>query len=159
MLRFLMARIFHGVRAKIAIFPCWEKSGQLDIPSPTNQRRWYFNVRAFRGYIVAEGAFQDRIGNPGTYELSFHCPRGLSGAALLEYPGQQVVGVVIGNRKTSMTVFTETEVLKEGSTTRELVQQEAMHFGIAIKARSVLDLAFRMIGCTVREWLRRHGLV
>jgi hypothetical protein len=129
-------------------------------PFALNTETGYFYVRAFRGHIVGEGAFQDLRGNPGIYELSFHCPRGLSGAPLVSGRDdqQQLVGVVIGNKSTSMTVFRRTETEKEGATVRELIQDEVMHIGVAIKARSVFAVRFGSLGCTIGEWLSRHGL-
>jgi hypothetical protein len=49
------------------------------------------NFRAFRGYIVSRSFV------PLNYELSFYCPKGISGAPLLEINTNEVIGVILGN--------------------------------------------------------------
>lgn len=115
-------------------------------------------VRSFQGYIVSDTRLFEVTARPPAYELSFHCPRGLSGAALCS-PTGAVVGMILGNRITSMTVFHEIETLKEEGSEREVRREEAMHLGVAIKAAALLDLRFRVLDGSVSDWLRKRGLL
>ena len=67
-------------------------------------------VRAFKGHIVSVGRVAALPSRPACYALSFAAPRGLSGAPVLSV-GQhlRVEGVVVGNKSTEMTVFTDRE--------------------------------------------------
>src|SRR5439155_22681415 len=93
------------------------------------------NIRGFQGEIVGGKLLTDLPGQPPVHELSFPCPRSLSGAPLvIREPRAQIVGVVLGNTITETTVFSETERLVEGAQERLLIKTEAMHLGVAIRA-------------------------
>jgi len=116
-------------------------------------------VRAFRGHIVCERFQKQLPGSPRVYELSFPCPRGLSGAPLWLDDDALVVGVVVGNHITEMEVYSETEVEKE--TGRETVfrKTEALHLGLAVTSQAILGLRSTMLKGTVKEWLSQEGLL
>ena len=96
-------------------------------------------LRAFQGSIVSYARSRQFEGNPESYELSFTCPRGLSGAPLwkgIDTP--TIAGVVVGNSVSEMIVHSEREVIKDGN---EVVyeQTEAMHLGVAIRISEIRD--------------------
>jgi len=120
------------------------------------------NLRAFRGEIVGGTSLRTLTGQPPVYELSFPCPRGLSGAPLAWWestPRGCIVGVVLTNTVTEMTVFSETETLAEGSQVTKLIKTEALHLGIAIRSGVVAGISSTLLGCTIGEWLQVHGLL
>jgi hypothetical protein len=120
------------------------------------------NIRAFRGEIVGGTSLRTLAAQPPVYELSFACPRGLSGAPLAWWdskPRGQVVGVVLSNTITEMPVFTETETLAEGGQITKLVKTEALHLGLAIRSGIVAGVPSAMLGCTIGEWLQATGLL
>jgi len=119
-------------------------------------------VRSFSGHVISDTMMRELRLKPRVYELSFQCPRGLSGAALANGPPwtrAMVRGMVLGNKITSMTVFHEVETLKEHGREFELRREEALHLGVALKASVLLSLRFRSLGCSLADWLGRHGLL
>lgn len=64
--------------------------------------------RSYKGYIVAGKPFTKFKYQPDCYELSFVCPRGLSGAPLLSL-GSDIIDVIIGNEQSEMEVYRRTE--------------------------------------------------
>jgi hypothetical protein len=119
------------------------------------------NIRGFRGSVVGGTSLRTLAGKPAVYELSFPCPRGLSGAPLTWWASKRgpVIGVVLTNTITEMTVFSETETLTEGGHVRELVKTEALHLGIAIRSDVVAGISSALLGCTIGEWLQANGLL
>jgi hypothetical protein len=120
------------------------------------------SIRGFQGHIVGGTTFNRLSGKPPVYELSFACPRGLSGAPLMwqeSQPRGHVHGVVLTNHITEMTVFSETEKLTENGQETKLVKTEALHLGIAIRSSAVVTIRSALLGCTIGEWLRGHGLL
>jgi hypothetical protein len=119
------------------------------------------SIRAFRGEVVGGTSLRTLTGHPAVYELSFACPRGLSGAPLAWWeskPRGHVVGVVVTNTITEMPVFTETETLAEGGQVTKLIKTEALHLGIAIRSSVVAGIPSALLGSTIGEWLQAHGL-
>jgi hypothetical protein len=118
------------------------------------------NVRAFRGEIVGGGTLDRLPARPAGLEISFACPRGLSGAPLIrtDPEPQRIIGVVIGNEITEMTVYREEEKLAEGKHEKTLIKTEALHLGIAIRADAVLAATSSLLRCTIGEWLGRYRL-
>jgi hypothetical protein len=116
-------------------------------------------VRAFQGHVVSERKFGGLKDWPRVYELSFQCPRGLSGAPLFPRESEgRVAGVIIGNAIMEMEVYRESEVLKEPEKETILVKTEALHLGIALTPREILGLSSHILGGTVRDWLTAQAL-
>jgi hypothetical protein len=68
--------------------------------------------RSFKGYIVSTKRFLRFAAKPWVYELSFACPRGLSGASVITLDGApRVTGVVVGNHSIQMNDFTDREII------------------------------------------------
>jgi hypothetical protein len=117
-------------------------------------------VRAFKGTVVGGGPLRRVPAQPPAWEVSFPCPRGLSGAPLIRTDPQptQIIGVILGNNITEMVVYTEKETLLEHGRDQTLIKTEALHLGVAIKAEVVLNVMSSLLGCTIVEWLSRHGI-
>ena len=119
-----------------------------------------FTGRIFSGTVVASRPFRRLRAEPPAYELSFQCPRGLSGAPLLN-EGLAVAGVVLGNQSTEMMIYATRERV---SPEREHVVErfEPLALGVAIQSRAVLELGFVFTilgGMTLREHLERSDLI
>lgn len=127
-------------------------------PFAFDNRSMNLTARAFGGHIVATQDCQELPGKPSAIELSFQCPRGLSGAPVVTRGREPcIIGLVVGNQSTQMNVFTDKEVITEGNVT--IVERyEAMNIGIAIRSQAILALQSRMIG-SVREYLTNAGLL
>lgn len=116
--------------------------------------------RAFKGYIMSQGVHHLLSGKPLNYELSFMCPRGLSGAPLLRtQPQLQVVGMIVGNRKTDMIVHSYREV--ETNPERETISitTESLHRGIALQSPTLLAASSRILNKTIGLHLQELKLI
>lgn len=149
---------------------CWRES---ELPMAASIRssgypyaldlgRQTMNVRSFVGNVVSATTFDRLKPQPPSYELSFQCPRGLSGAPLLSSAdgGASVVGIIIGNQTTEMTVFTSREHTSEH--TEQIVERyEALQLGVAIQTRAIMDLTFPKLleGRTLRQHLVDSELI
>jgi hypothetical protein len=119
-----------------------------------------FRTSGYKGHIIAKGRFDGLPGSPRSYELSFQAPRGLSGAPLLTSPGYPTIaGVVLGNKRSEMTVLQERERTKDGGT--EIVHEkvEAITMGVAIAAAEIMDWVPALLGVSLRDYLRAEGLI
>lgn len=113
--------------------------------------------RAFAGTVVGTTKFRRLLKKtPGIYELSFACPRGLSGAPLY-LPGAQptICGYVIGNESMEMEVYRDKEVVDDAT----YIRFEALQLGIAIRTAEVLGVTSDLLGGTLEEHLKKHKLL
>jgi hypothetical protein len=119
-------------------------------------------IRSFMGHVVSATTFGRLPADPPSYELSFQCPRGLSGAPLLirHANSMLVTGIIIGNQRTEMLVFSESESVCDG---KEVVVEryEALQLGIALQSAALLDRGpFKVLnGRTIRQHLTRQDLL
>jgi S1-C subfamily serine protease len=117
--------------------------------------------RAYQGYITSIiESFSFIPGRPSCYELSFQCPRGLSGAPLLN-ANHDVVGVIVASTKhsTEISNFTETEQDAGTGTTAIHEISEVTHYGIALKSQTVLRSSSPLLGGRFSEHLSMNGLL
>jgi hypothetical protein len=113
--------------------------------------------RAFLGAVAAVRNFPNLQARPGIYELSFAAPRGLSGSGLFPPYGPLVYGMIVGNHRTEMLVFSDRETIEEAGGERTIVERyEALNLGIAIRSDVILGLPFPDVG-TVRDYVRSQG--
>lgn len=119
-------------------------------------------LRTFRGHTVANPSHYELPTDSGrptaVYELSFHAPRGLSGAPLVAgLPGEpRIAGIVVGNSSQSMIVHTERERDASGGEVTIVERHESMHLGIAIQAAQALSLNSRLLGSSVGGHLAKR---
>ncbi|MCJ7449411.1 MAG: hypothetical protein MUO72_17180 [Bacteroidales bacterium] len=99
--------------------------------------------RAFKGYVSNYGQFFQFPSRPNCYELSFMCPKGISGAPLLQFDKDLlqyiVYGYIIGNSNCEIMVFSESEITLDGSTKTIYEKTESMKFGIAIQVTELIN--------------------
>jgi len=124
----------------------------LDLPNLA------FQSRAFKGYVISAPTFLRFQSKPRCYELSFACPRGLSGAPLfIEEKELKVKGIVIGNASTEMLIYTDKEVVEEGKET-VTVRYEATQFGIAFQTASIKHVQSSLLGDSLDNYLKSVSL-
>lgn len=130
-------------------------------PYALDSQNRIIGIRSFKGYIVSGSLFYRFPSRPWCYELSFQCPRGLSGAPLFtnDFDPQEkrivnkVRGIIIGNQSTEMLVYSDKEVL-QGDKERIVERYEAMQAGIAIQTRSLQGIKSTIIGGSLLDYLR-----
>lgn len=107
-------------------------------------------TRAFKGYIVNRG-----IQNP-FYELSFNCPRGLSGAPLLSHDGKdKIVGMIVGNSITSINVYSREERTDDGASIHVHELNESIYFGQALQSQSFLEKESRLLKTSLKDFCKK----
>jgi hypothetical protein len=98
--------------------------------------------RAFKGYITNYGLFYQFPSRPNCYELSFMCPKGISGAPLLQFDKERLqyisYGYIIGNSNIEITVFSDSETSSDGLIKTIYEKTESMKFGIAIQVNELI---------------------
>lgn len=162
--------VFHAdVSVPVKCFP-WH-AGQLPMtttvkaagyPYAIEPGRDRMGIRSFVGHIVSATTFGRLPSDSPSYELSFQCPRGLSGAPLLIRHGDSmlITGIVIGNQRTEMLVFSERESVSD---LKEVITEryEALQLGIALQSHALLDLGpFKVLnGRTIRQHLAQQALL
>jgi hypothetical protein len=121
----------------------------VGFPYALNAVHQALELRAFSGRIVSGTKGYELPARPRVYELSFPCPRGLSGAALtLRGESYKAIGVILGNRVTDMTVYSESE-LEEGRTNYYYEKVESLRLGYALQAGALLAIRSRLLGGSI----------
>lgn len=120
------------------------------------------NVRAFKGFISTQTINARLSSRARCYELSFSCPRGLSGAPLVcDQEPPVVKGVILGNGTSKMLVYSNTEIVEEKAekTVYKTEEFDAMYYGIAIQTGSILSLKSPLLDMTLENHLTKEGLL
>jgi hypothetical protein len=71
----------------------------------------------------------------------------------------KVVGIVVGNAITDMTVYSERETDASGKQTVIYEKVEALHLGLAVQTGAIVNLNSAMLGTTIGEHLQRYDLI
>lgn len=117
-------------------------------------------LRAFKGYIITKRYFDFKTSKNIVYELSFPCPKGISGSFLLDDNEGFICGLIIGNSKTSIEISYEKEELIEESKDYIYHKTETSSYGIAIASNSIIELKFEMLGnVSLNEYLLELNLI
>jgi len=162
--------VFHADVAVPAMCFPWH-AGQLPMtttvkaagyPYAMEPGRDRMGIRSFVGHVVSATTLGRLAPDPPSYGLSFQCPPGLSGSPLLIRHGDSmlITGMVIGNQRTEMLVFSERESVSD---VKEVITEryEALQLGIALQSRALLDLGpFKVLnGRTIRQHLAQQALL
>lgn len=117
------------------------------------------NLRGIKGHVIGTG--KQRLGSIQfrSYELNFQAPRGLSGAPLFDdtHP-PKVCGIIIGNRSHEMEVASMKEILGDGERIETFTRIEIMHIGVAIMAKELIAVEFKLLNGAILGHLRRNNL-
>ena len=154
-----------------AAMVCGNRARAVGFPHITPDEFFY---RTLQGFVTADRAAGSRPPNvaDSTFvcELSFECPKGLSGAALripVSMSGQTyspIVGVVIGNVISELYVARESVVEEttehDGGRCRETFEEVTAYYtryGVAVGLEQILGRSIGDGRTLIRE-LERHGL-
>jgi len=93
------------------------------------------------------------------YELSFNCPRGLSGAFLLSRgsTAPRIKGMILGNSNKEIVMFMEEEIDVQQDNSSYYLKTETTTFGIALEAKEILNLQSETLGGSIQAFLKSHG--
>ncbi|MCM4173811.1 hypothetical protein DHD32_20255 [Arenibacter sp. TNZ] len=116
-------------------------------------------VRGLKGYVVTSRKFHEFKKTPRIHELSFHCPKGISGASLHNSRTHYIQGFIIGNASTEMMIFEEKEVDEKENKISVFQKYETTKYGIAILVDNLLDLHSEILGKTFRDYLNGENLL
>lgn len=102
--------------------------------------RFLLNPRLLRGYITREFAYDHpTLGATPSYELDMLTPEGLSGAPLVQRPGDTVIGVIYGSHDAvRVDEFSRVDPAS-GERTPEV--QRIVPFGLASDMTTLLELS------------------
>ncbi len=115
--------------------------------------------RDFKGYIITRRPYYRLKAIPNIYELSIPCPRGISGAFVLDNVTGKICGIVIGTDKSELDLhyITEDSIEKDGKTIYH--KTETSTYGIAVTSKDILQAEFRILGGSFSNFLREQNLL
>ena len=116
-------------------------------------------VRGLKGHIVTRRHFHEFQNKPLIYELSFHCPRGVSGASLKNIETNHIKGFIIDNASTEISVFKETEITQDQKERTVYEKVETTKYGVAITIANLIDKNSRILNTTFRKYLKKQNLL
>jgi hypothetical protein len=145
-----------GTGKSLAIF---EEVQAMGYPYGLDAQNRSIAFRGFKGHVVSEVRFAGLAERPKVYEVSFQCPRGISGAPLWLERNAEVAGVIISNAIMEMEVSSEKEIIKETNKETVLIKLEALHLGVALTAQEIIKLRSMLLEGTVGEWLTSQNLL
>ncbi|AMC11904.1 hypothetical protein Lupro_11790 [Lutibacter profundi] len=118
-------------------------------------------IRAFKGHITMVGYNHNFPKTPAHYELSYMCPRGISGAPLLFKHKNQpyICGFTVGNEQTSMIVWSSEDIEEETNSKTVYQREESFHRGIAMQSKSFFELESKLLGMKIIDYLKSTDLL
>lgn len=118
-------------------------------------------IRSFKGHITLVGYNHKFPKTPAHYELSYMCPRGISGAPLIYVHQNQpyICGFTIGNEQTSMIVWSSEDIEEETNSKTVYQREESFHRGIAMQSESFFELESKLLGMKIFDYLKSMNLL
>jgi len=116
-------------------------------------------VRGLKGHIVTRRHFHEFQNKPLIYELSFHCPKGVSGASLKSTETSHIKGFIIANAATEISVFKETEINQDEKEKIVYEKVETTKYGVAITIANLIDKNSSILGTTFKKYLKKQNLL
>lgn len=119
-------------------------------------------TRALKGYIVSAGKFFELKSPINGYELSFNCPRGISGAPLMLKNKEKVpivIGYIIGNTISEILVYQEREKNSDGYETTVYEKMETTRFGLAVSVKELMQKKSRLLGTDLISYFTDNDLI
>lgn len=114
-------------------------------------------TRGYKGYIISATRIDEFKGV--FYELSFSCPRGISGAPIIDDENKSLMGIIVGNKSTEIEVYRETEILDNGKQKNSYLKYEAIEYGIALDITSVVKYKSKLLGKTIGAFLKEMNKI
>ena len=128
----------------------------VGFPHAFDYENFVLSIRSFKGETVSNYIKYDSKSKPLCYELSFQCPKGLSGAPLFLRKSNQVAGIIIGNNTSEIEILRYKETVTE-KITRETVCNDAVHFGVGLSINSILNIKSKLLGAKIRDYLTSNN--
>lgn len=114
--------------------------------------------RTFMGYTVSsKHNFRFKERKVMSYELSFVCPKGLSGAPVIEEGSGAIIGIVHGNSDVSIETGSWKEEIHGSNEVKSYITTETMKLGEAIQNRSILDEYSKILSMSIRDFLKEEN--
>lgn len=114
--------------------------------------------RTFTGYTVASKQnFRLKDKKLKLYELSFICPKGLSGAPVIDESKGVIIGVILGNTKYEIELGSFKEQIKSKEETKTYITTETMKLGEASQVHTLLDHYSELLEMTIGEFLNQEN--
>jgi V8-like Glu-specific endopeptidase len=132
-----------------------ESVQSIGYPYAVDRTNMSIVLRGFTGHIVSARYLHHLSAVPKVYELSYPCPRGLSGAPVWT-ASRNVAGIIIGNSISEMDVYSEKEIDTQGRAVTVYRRVEALHLGIALQTSAVIGAHSKLLGKTIGEYLRSY---
>ncbi len=115
--------------------------------------------RDFKGYIITNRPYSILTGKPTVYELSIPCPRGSSGAFVLNDKSGKICGIVIGSDKSEIDLNYEVEGSSEVYEKVIHHKTETSTYGIAVASMELLNLEFKILNGSLQSFLKSNNLI
>lgn len=129
----------------------------VGFPYALDLQNFMIHIRSLKGYIVSNRQFDRLSPKPWCYELSFHCPVGISGAPLFD---SKVKGIIIGETDTEVLMDSkETEIITENKEKNVYEKYKTTSWGISVQTRSLQNIKSRILEGTIGEYLQRVNLI
>ena len=108
----------------------------MGFPFALNPDLKLFPTRVFKGHITSKNIWSRLASKPEIYELSFSCPKGLSGAPLIT-DGYTCFGMVLGNSASEMVLFEDIETIADGKVVTSHKSSQSMYLGIGLQSNFI----------------------
>lgn len=150
--------IFESLPMRDTILPLLSDVYTFGYPFAINEDsgKYLISRRALKGYIVHTGRNIKTPNITESYELSFYCPRGISGAPLVYTEDDSSIfiqGIIIGNSESEIpigkAIETDDKIYEKSETT---------FFGIAINILSFIEKKSKLLGKSIKEYLLEEKL-
>jgi S1-C subfamily serine protease len=117
--------------------------------------------RGLKGVVCGlSGADIFSKGNPfNVIETSFACPKGISGAPLIEWNINTVHGIIVGNTKASITTHEIREVDIKKNESSYFTVEETTSLGMTVSNQSIFKIKSELLKMTFKEYLQKENLL
>ena len=116
-------------------------------------------IRSITGNIVSVRNFRTDTINSRVYELSAICPKGISGAFLLEDSKLNIIGLIIGNSSSEIEICYEEETSIENKNKTVFMKSEVIKYGIAITNQEIYEIYSVLLENNILDHLKNQNLI
>ncbi|HNV23326.1 MAG TPA: hypothetical protein PLH56_03535 [Candidatus Omnitrophota bacterium] len=120
----------------------------------------WIGIRSFKGHIVSNSPPYEGLENYGFYELSFYCPKGLSGAPIYSSDKEEVIvkGIITDVVVSDQNRIPIAEVI-EKEEKKIYERSEVYYFGRAIDVRFLANIKLPFLDIPLKEYLSKRNLI
>lgn len=113
--------------------------------------------RGLQGYVVGVNYHVKLKTN--VIETSFFCPKGISGAPLIQKDSFEVIGVIIGNTTVTMMMHESAEFDEDGNELKYYYNEETASFGMATPSSNLFEIESRLLSGKLEDYLISNNLL